>query len=49
MSASMLESIARIGQFIDGWNDHCQPFTLTKPADELLTKIKRKETSRAGH
>jgi hypothetical protein len=27
-----------IGQFIDGWNDGCQPFTWTKPADELLTK-----------
>jgi DDE superfamily endonuclease len=46
---SVKELIARIGQFIDGWNDRCHPFTWTKPADELLTKIKRKETSRAGH
>jgi hypothetical protein len=41
--------IARIGQFIDGWNDRCQPFAWTKTAGESLTKVKRKETSRAGH
>ena len=46
---SVKDLIAKIGQFIDGWNDRCQPFVWTKPADELLTKIKRKETSRAGH
>jgi transposase len=47
---SVTDLIAKIGQFIDGWNERCQPFTWTKPADELLTKIKkRKETSRAGH
>jgi transposase len=46
---SVKDLIAKIGQFIDGWNDRCQPFTWTKPADELLAKIKRKETSRAGH
>jgi len=46
---SVQDLIAKIGQFIDGWNDRCQPFEWTKPADELLTKIKRKQTSRAGH
>jgi transposase len=46
---SVKDLIAKIGQFIDGWNDRCQPFAWTKPADELLAKIKRKETSRAGH
>jgi transposase len=47
---SVKDLIAKIGAFIDGWNDRCQPFVWTKPADELLTKIKkRKETSRAGH
>jgi hypothetical protein len=35
---SVKDLIARIGRFIDGWNDGCQPFTWTKPADELLTK-----------
>ena len=46
---SVQDLIAKIGQFIDGWNDRCQPFVWTKPADELLAKIKRKETSRARH
>jgi transposase len=46
---SVKDLIAKIGQFIDGWNERCQPFTWTKPADELLAKIKRKETSRAEH
>jgi transposase len=46
---SVKDLTAKIGQFIDGWNDRCQPFAWTKPADELLTKIKPKETSRAGH
>jgi transposase len=46
---SVKDLIARIGQFIDGWNDRCQPFVWTKTAGELLTKVKRKETSRPGH
>jgi transposase len=46
---SVKDLIAKIGQFIDGWNDRCQPFVWTKTADELLAKAKRKETSRAGH
>jgi len=46
---SVKELITRIGQFIDGWNERCEPFTWIKTADELLAKIKRKETSRAGH
>ena len=33
---SVKDLIAAIGQFIDGWNDRCHPFTWTKPADELL-------------
>jgi hypothetical protein len=31
--------------FIDGWNDRCQPFTWTKPTDEILTHVMSKETS----
>jgi transposase len=46
---SVKDLTAKIGAFIDGWNERCQPFTWTKTADELLTKIRRKETSRAGH
>ena len=36
---------AAIRRFIDGWNDRCEPFTWTKPADEILAKAIRKETS----
>jgi transposase len=46
---SVKDLIAKIGAFIDGWNDRCQPFVWTKTADELLARIKQKETSRAGH
>jgi hypothetical protein len=38
---------AKIGTFIDGWNERCQPFVWTRSAGELLTKIRRKGTSRA--
>ena len=30
-----------IGAFIDSWNDHPRPFTWTKDADEILSKINR--------
>jgi transposase len=46
---SVKDLTAKIGAFIDGWNDRCQPFTWTKTASELLPKIRKKETSRAGH
>jgi hypothetical protein len=46
---SVKDLINKIGAFIDGWNDRCQPFVWTKPANELLARIKRKETSRAAH
>jgi transposase len=45
---SVKDLVARIGQFIDGWNDRCQPFTWTKPADELLAKIKPHISHRHG-
>jgi hypothetical protein len=41
--------IAKIGAFIDGCNDRCQPLVWTKPADDLLAKIKPKETFQLGH
>jgi transposase len=46
---SVKDLIAKIGAFIDGWNDRCQPFVWTKPAGELMAKIKREETSCARH
>jgi hypothetical protein len=39
--ASVSELISVIGVFIDHWNEHSQPFTWTKDADEILAKIDR--------
>jgi transposase len=36
---SVKDLTARIGQFIDAYNERCEPFTWTKNADELLAKI----------
>ncbi len=46
---SVKDLTARIGEFIDVWNERCQPFVWTKSADELLAKVRKKETSRAEH
>ena len=35
----------KIRAFINGWNDRCHPFIWTKPADQVLEKIKRKKNS----
>jgi hypothetical protein len=35
----------KIRAFINGWNDRCHPFIWTKPADQVLEKIKRKRNS----
>jgi transposase len=41
---SVKELTTAIGAFIDSWNEHPVPFTWTKDADEILTKIKRAKT-----
>ncbi len=48
---SVKDLIAAIGQFIDGWNDRCHPFTWTKTADQLLDHCRRpgKTTSFTRH
>jgi transposase len=33
---SVQDLIGAIGRFTDGWNERCQPFVWTKPADDLL-------------
>ena len=33
---SVKDLVGAIGRFIDGWNERCQPFVWTKPADDLL-------------
>jgi transposase len=46
---SVGELIDAIRQFIDGWNDRCEPFTWTKDADTILAKADRKQTSNTRH
>jgi transposase len=31
----------RISRFCAAWNEHCQPFSWTKPADEILAKLQQ--------
>jgi len=47
--ASVRDLMAKIRQFITGWNNRSKPFTWTKTADEILTKANRKTTSVAVH
>jgi transposase/transposase-like protein len=42
---SVKDLIAAIRRFIDGWNERCEPFIWTKPADEILAKAKRQTIS----
>ena len=37
--------MAAIRRFCDSWNQRCRPFTWTKNADQILTKLKRQDTS----
>ena len=43
--ASVQELMAAIRRFCDGWNQRCQPFAWAKDADQILTKLKRENTS----
>ena len=38
-----------IRDFIDAYNDRAKPFTWTKNADTILTKVSRKPTSNTRH
>jgi transposase len=46
---SVKDLVAAIRRFIDGWNDRCEPFVWTKPADDILAKAVRKTTSLTRH
>jgi transposase len=47
---SVEDLIAAIGNFIDGWNDRCHPFTWTKTPDQLIPRCKPgKRTSFTRH
>ena len=47
--ASVQELVTAIRRFCDGWNQRCQPFTWTKDADQILTKLDRQNTSATHH
>jgi transposase len=38
--ASVRDLTAAIRAFVDGWNDRCEPFVWTKPADDILDHAK---------
>jgi transposase len=44
--ASVEELMAAIRRFCDGWNQRCHPFTWTKNADQILTKLSGRNTAR---
>jgi transposase len=46
---SVRDLMIKIRAFINGWNDRCQPFIWTKPADQVIEKIKRKKNSLTRH
>jgi transposase len=46
---SVRDLVEAITQFIDGWNERCQPFIWTKDADTIITKALRKSTSGTRH
>jgi len=47
--ASVRELTETITAFIDGWNEHCQPFVWTKDADTIIAKAHRKSASSTRH
>jgi transposase len=36
--------VAAIDRFCQAWNEHCEPFSWTKPAEEILVKLKRPDS-----
>jgi transposase len=46
---SVRDLMIKIRAFINGWNNRCHPFIRTKPADQILDKVKRKRNSLTLH
>jgi transposase len=46
---SVRDLIEAITQFIDSWNERCEPFVWTKDADTIIAKAHRKTTSSTQH
>jgi len=47
--ASPAAPAAAIDRFCQSWNEHCQPFSWTKPADQILAKLNRQTNSATEH
>ena len=47
--ASVDDLNAAILTYIDAYNQHCEPFTWTKTADDVLAKLKPQTTSATAH
>jgi transposase len=47
--ASVSELVTAIRRFCAAWNQHCQPFAWTKPADAILAKLNRQTNSATEH
>jgi transposase len=47
--ASVGDLVAAIRRFVDGWNEHSQPFVWVKDADDIMIKATRKRTSGTQH
>jgi transposase len=47
--ASVSDLITAIRRFCAAWNQHCQPFAWTKPADAILAKLNRQTNSATEH
>ena len=47
--ASVEELMAAIRRFCDGWNQRCQPVAWAQDADQILTTLKRHNTSATTH
>jgi len=46
---SVRDLIEAISDFIDGWNERCEPFVWTKDADTIIAKAHRKQTFSTRH
>ncbi|WP_185091194.1 hypothetical protein [Gordonia oryzae] len=46
---SVTALVTAIRRFVTNWNTRCEPFVWTKPANEILDKIKRKRHSPPDH
>jgi len=42
---SVKDLISAIETFIDGWNERCEPFVWTKPADDIVKKATQGHTT----